>query len=387
MKISSSKINRYLNHIVAFIVCIYPIVAPYKVIGPFSIDTVLLMIVSTLLIFKRQKILINTTFISIFIMHMILSFIAYFTVPYNKGVMSMFYSIGINLITIFCISQVFYSIKREIWYKYTVIISIVCGAFLIYQIIMMNMKIIPHDGQLFENLVSGYSWSNAVTYMRPNSLFMEPSYFAIFMLPIFELMLIEKKYKSASLYAFLMFISTSSLGILGTIIIIFIHTLVKKDYKIVLISLITLMVGFILLNYLDMQWIIVNNLEKIHNMNSESKIRIIGYLSYFEKLPYINQFIGVGFGQMGNYFSGYRIENYSNAFVLILMNFGIIGAILYIGLYIYIYIKSSDEGKIFVLILLMISCIDGTIYNSNYYYLMFYILMYFNKSKYLSIKI
>lgn len=370
----NEKKPKIINYLTALAISLTPILGPYKLIGPFSIGITFLAIVAVISIIQRRGMVINPPLLVLLVIHCFLSLLAYFTLDYNNGLMSMFWSIIMATITSLAFMQLLTFYEKNSFLKVISLLTLICGGLLIYQFIIINQNRIPFDGKLFESLVSGYSWSSAVTYRRMNSFFSEPSYFSIYVLPVMAIMLINKRYWFAILCCILLFVSTSSLGILGSIMVIFMYSIIIRKYKVIIFFMIGLTTIIIFMQFLNFDWLLKYNLEKIYKLDQNSQVRIFGYIQYFWELPVINQFLGVGFSQLSNYFSHYGLFNYSNAFILILINHGIIGLLAFVAFLILLFKKTSREGKIFLGILVMISSIDAFIYSSNFYYVLFFVL-------------
>ncbi|NOU95111.1 hypothetical protein GC093_18045 [Paenibacillus sp. LMG 31456] len=366
---------KLLNYLAAFAICLMPILGPYKLLGPFSIGIIFLLLIAMLSIINKKAISINYPLFFVLMVHCFLSFITYFTLDYNEGIMSMFWSIAMALISSFAVMQIVPFYEKRSFFRVITVLSAICGGFLIYQFIVINQGKIPFNGKIFNELVKGYTWSDSVTYLRMNSFFSEPSYFAIFILPVMAFMLIKDKYFYAIVCCLLLFISTSTLGIIGSIILIIMYAILKKNYKIIAVfSVLMILIVFFVQN-LNVEWLLKNNLNKIASSNENSQIRFIGYLDYYWKLPLVNQFLGVGFSQLSNYFREYGLHNYSNAFVIVLINYGLIGYLAFIFFIIWLFRITTSSGKIFLGIMVIICAIDSFIYSYNFYYILFYVLV------------
>ncbi|TXK77947.1 O-antigen ligase family protein [Paenibacillus sp. N3.4] len=374
-----SEKSNSINYLAAFSICLMPILGPYKLIGPFSIGIIFLVLVAVLSIIIKKTLSINLPLFFILIVHCFLSFLSYFSLDYNEGILSMFWSILMALTSSLALMQIVPFYEKKSFLRVLTFLSIVCGSFMVYQFIVINQGGIPYNGKLFGELAKGYTWSDSVTYLRMNSFFSEPSYFAIFFLPLMAFMFINEKKTYAIICCLLLFLSTSTLGILGSIIVILMYALIKKNYKIIVVLLILGIIIVFCVQILNIEWLLRNNLNKIATTNENSQIRFIGYLEYFWELPIVNQFLGVGFSQLSNYFSNYGLYNYSNTFVIVLINYGILGLIAFIFFIIWLFKVTTDDGKIFLGIMVIISAIDSFIYSNNFYYVVFYILV-FSKS-------
>lgn len=382
MEKSSSKTNFsfFISIFTIIVISIYPILAPYKLVSSVSIGLTLIVFTAFLCIIFSRKIIINVPFLILLGVHSLLSIIAYFSLYNKTGTESIIWSIIMAVITSFAIMQFIPFYDRKLLLKTLILISIIASILLIYQLFMIVRGIIPYNGQLFNELVSGYAWSDSVTYMRPNSFFSEPSYFAIYLLPTLVLLLNNKSYL-LSLFVFTsLVLSTSSLGIIGGLLILVVYSIVNKSIRRLLLYIVGLgALIMLVVFFLNLEWLIQFNLSKITNLQNESSIRLIGYLEYFQLMPEINQLIGVGFFQLSNYFSNYNLSNYSNAFVLNLINFGIVGLAAYIFYIIYSLYNEKKEGFLFIAILVIVSSVDAFIYTPNFYYILYFVFVFAKK--------
>lgn len=364
----------------ALAICLYPILAPYKLFASFSMGLTILLVAAVLCTISSRKVFFNVPFLILFGVHSLLSLIAYFSLYNKTGTESIIWSIFMTFITCVAIMQIVPFFKKDIFIRVLISISIIAVVLLLYQVSAIMVGNIPYNGLLFGNLVNGYSWSNSVVYMRPNSFFSEPSYYAIYMLPVLVLLLNNKFYFLSLVIFISLILSTSTLGILGAFLILLVYSILhRKLFKFVMFLLVTFIILTVAVNIINLNWLFDFNLNKFLNLQDESEIRIVGYIEYFNLIPTFNQMIGVGFNQLSNFFFNYNLANYSNAFILTLINFGIIGFLAYIIYIIYSTLNVKKEGYIFIFILVLISCIDAFIYSPNFFYILYFILI-FSKS-------
>lgn len=369
---SKNIITRY---IAAITISLFPILTPYKLLGPVSVGLVILILGATLCMFVSKKIYIYFPLVILVTVHSFLSVIALFSLPEITGTETIVWSIMVALLISFFIMQPIQFFDLEIFMKVLIFVSIIISAFLIYQLSVVTLGGIPHDGVIFEGLVDEDNWSNS--YIRPNSFFSEPSYLAIYLLPIIVLLLNNRKYILALFFYVIILLSTSTLGIIGGFVILLVYMFLNKKVKLLfLTSGILLLLYFISIKYLNLSWLVEFNFNKTINIQERSQLRIFGYIEYFDLIPTFNQIIGVGFNQLGNFFKVYNLANYSNAFVLVLINFGIIGFVTYLLFIFSLFLKSNKEAILFVLILVLISLVDAFIYSANFYYILYFIFVY-----------
>lgn len=186
------------------------------------------------------------------------------------------------------------------------------------------------------DLAINFQW-----YYRPSSLFLEPSYFALYVLPCICLLLFKiKKTKQEIVILFLsaiaILLSTASSGIAGLIIILAVFLFKRADYnskyRIALkgIVIVTAIIGIIAFFQISENAVfILNRLETGGSINQ----RITRGWLIFQELPLVNQLIGVGLNNVEPYMIMNNIStiydegnlNYSSSFLQTLNYSGIIG--------------------------------------------------------------
>ncbi|MDJ8956148.1 hypothetical protein PTN56_10235 [Clostridium perfringens] len=227
---------------------------------------------------------------------------------------------------------------------------------------------------------SFYSYNESVKmftfFFRPGSLFMEPGYYAIFVLPYLAYCLFfydKTSYKNIilALYIFSgLFLSTSGQGIIigSLLFVIFILknllNLRNKtiNIKIFLIGIILICISIYLIDSNEMLQKSISRLFIGDQASSNSRI-FNGFIMY-SKLDFLHKIIGVGYGNVGNFLvsnglSDLSIEmsDYMNSIATISISLGLIGIIIFFILIINLFRKANYFGKICVLILLLLSFI------------------------------
>lgn len=378
------KRSEFLTYFLgALSLVLLPILAPYKFFGPFSISHLLLIVAYFFSIIYSRKIYFIKSLMLLFLTHLTLSIIAYFIriddISANQIPVSLLY-IFINIILVM---QVIRSTPKKYFIKSALFIGIICSFFLCYQYALIYLNINPPDGKLpFLTFKETSGWAsidvNNMYLRRVHSFFPEPSYFAIYILPLLAYSLIKNKITISIIFIISLFLSTSSLGIIGSAILVIIKFLKiedlkkKKKFLSVLGVMLTL---YYMFNNLD---VFSYNSDKIQNLNENSEIRLIGYLEYYLILPDILQVVGVGSNQLASYFEEFNLKNYSNAFVLSLLNFGFLGFFALIIFIISRYIKYKDSRN-YILLFFIICCVDAFLYNTYFFYILSYVFIFSNK--------
>lgn len=301
-----------------------------------------------------------------------------FLLDYPSG--SLFFSILSAVLTFVFYSAVFCDSDFAISKKYLYIGGYICCAVLLYQVVCEILGLPHFTGELpfFNNLLG--DWPEETFGYRFNSLFSEPSYFAIYMLPLVVMAMRDKNLIAAWIFGVFIVLSSSSLGIVTLVACLayeIIFGLKGKKSKLLGLAIIAIVVFFTsyiisrseaLMAFIELSQ---RKFERIED--GESDLRLIGYLSLYNTLPLKESIFGVGLAQMGNYFK--NIFNYSNTPVTTLINSGLIGFIILIVFWIQLFVKSKKKRCFtYFLVFLAVSFADPLIFSDRYYYLLYFIL-------------
>ena len=386
------KISKHLENnnskIASFLIAISPIIAPYA-IGKLSLFTVVgLMYILLVIFFVNKPGIIKIykkeiSYLSLTNFVLILGLLNIIFLNNNTNLINSIISLSLNSIVLYFLWQ--NSNFNEVIF-FAKIIGYICGIFAIYQIIvLLSGSNVPNGKIPFLNLVSGQGWVEETWGFRINSLFSEPSYFAIYLIPLFAYSIKTLELKNSIIFSFLIIISSSSLGILLTIVVIIMNLIdtknsIKDKGKTILLVLVFLFLGYIIIeNNSSLKTMVFRTMDKIVNINNNDIRLNGGYIKYLVEYGPREIIIGVGLGQFQNYFmeKGIYLYNYSNSLVMIIMQFGIVGTIFAICYYFYI-LKISIRKKsfIFFIILMLIMLSDFIIFNIRYFYLLYFILYY-----------
>lgn len=366
----------------AMVLAVLPIFSPYSLVGPISLNMVIMGIYTAVLMALNGRFFIALPVVYMWILHFSLSVLAFFSTDYNIALFNSMLSISYSVI---CFSMLWSSCDRETFVKYTNYVGMGCCLFLFYQALFLAAGGEPPSGQLFNLPLLDYAgWVSTTWGYRLNSMFQEPSYFAIFCLPLLVVNMQKNNYKLSLIYILALILSSSSLGILGTFLVVVYYFFFKKGNlkQFIVVVLFTLVIHSILIYFSDYyNYVLQRSFDKVLAVfaeNDSSRIRLIGQLFLFENLPEFNQLFGVGINQMKNYFTsvGANVFNYSNSFVVTLINTGIIGLLVYIAFHVLTAYRCYKADRfIFYLIFIMICAIDYFIYSVFFFYLLTFIYL------------
>lgn len=217
------------------------------------------------------------------------------------------------------------------------------------------------------------------TLNRPSSFFTEPAHLSIFLLPIAYYLLLWKKYLYLALISLAIIASGSSTGFI-LLILVYLYYLftaeVKRKY--VFGFILGLVVVFVIIS-ISFPELISDNINKLSNVDASSNVRLLGALDYLSMFNFKNTIVGLGLNQLADYLyvNGVFPEdnpNYANAFLYMLISYGLLGLITFI-MYLYKLWKSNLKARGFFLILLGVIFSDQILFNQNLIYLITFILL------------
>jgi len=206
---------------------------------------------------------------------------------------------------------------------------------------------------------------------RPSSIFLEPADFAIFLLPVLYVSLIQKKYIYVIIFIIGLILSQSSTAIIGGILVFLYSQLFQKHF-IKGFFVISILVTIIIFNYQ-----IVNDLfeasktlEKLENYENES--RLLGNFHILKEMNFMQLFLGLGIGQYQQFANYFSIASYPfvNTILYTVFNCGILGLIVFIAFLVQKAYCSKYKGIIFIFFFL--SFTDNLFFSNWMLYLLFF---------------
>lgn len=360
----------------AIVLSVLPIFSPYAFFGSISLNMLIMGLAVFILVTLKARInkRIVTPIIILWITHLTVSLLSIFITSLNMALIN---SIILTSYSILCISFLWSNCDFETFIKYANFFGSIGCLFIFVQAVFLAIGLEPPTGRLFNLKLLDYAGFVSTTWgFRLNSIFQEPSYFAIFTLPLLAVNLRKNNYRLSLVYTIALILSSSSLGIIGAIIVAVDYLLIEKRSIKKFLSFIGLILIIHLIMYSTVNFYYSSfnrSLDKLLSISEGSEIRFIGQVELFKYLPLINQLIGVGVNQMQNYFSGivFGVYNYSNSFVITLINTGIIGLLVYVIFVFYtVYRSKKSNGLIFALIFIMVATTDYFMYNSFFFYIL-----------------
>lgn len=370
-----------------------PVLAPYRLFG-LPVSWILGAIFLVLVIIQKKKLAIT---IKNQQMPVYLFAIMAFVISIN-GLLELQYKTSlINSLIALCIELVIYI---TLWnhsdvdntMKYAKWVGYACCGYAIFQMLMLfTGKPVPLGKLPFFTIPASQGWVPDIWGFRFNSLFSEPSYFAIYLLPLFTFYLMRKRWTSCFVFAAFIVLSSSSLGILAMAAVLFWFLLwdeflCKGHTQQIVMILCGGSVAIVLCFALPQtRGFISATVEKLGKLFTESNdLRLAGHIEYFDYLPFKEQLFGTGVSQLQNYFAdrGISLSNYSNSFVMAILNFGVFGAI---GMALFLLaawkISIDRHSLLFFIIFVLILAADSILFSYRYYYLIYFIWNYSEKEK------
>lgn len=230
--------------------------------------------------------------------------------------------------------------------------------------------------------LSLYRDVETMSVSRPSAFFTEPAHLAIYVLPSFYINMMEKRYVFSVLNALGILCSGSSTGFI-LLAILFIYSIIRsglKIQKIIAYSVLFSIVIGIIMNLFPN--IISHQVERFFDsdIDDSTNLRLFGTIAYLGFFNTAQLIFGIGFNQLADFLqvtgnalvSAYgedMIANYANAFVFMMISYGIIGEILLIQ-YIFKVKKQYKPELGFLIILLGILFSDQVLFNMNLLYLL-----------------
>lgn len=386
--LKSIKSYSNMTKLAGVLIAAFPILAPYKFLG-ISVNWLLggvcvichLLKRATLPITISTKPLILYTAVS-----MILSLNGLLILRNPSNLINAEIAMAVDLLIYILL---WYYSDIDVTMKYADIFGYICCGYAVVQMIATISGGIVPLGQLpFLEISSG--WVPEVWGFRFNSLFSEPSYFSIYLLPLFVYHFLKNTWSKAIIFASFIVLSSSSLGIISVVVVLtlrfFSSSFAKKNkFKFLMIFVMVIVFFGILMNYIPiMKTFISRSYDKIAEIfNSSSDdgfmedVRLGGYLNLFDELHIKEQVFGVGNAQLQNYFAeqGVRVYNYSNSFVLSLLNFGLLGFSVFVIFIGNLFFSSRKEKTfLFWLVLVITLAVDSLLFSYRYYWLVYFVL-------------
>lgn len=381
---SQSKLN-------AFLIAILPILGPYSITtgGVGIVDIILIMVIMVSAI-RNRYFTVNKSLIFLLLFLGAISMVALvgtnsarlsFSLSLKVYIMFMIYTLGFGILC--------YNTDKEYLISVVQKIGILCAILAILQFVFVSAGFDEfYSGRLPLplNQYSAFGSLRDITgAVRVHSFFEEPSYLAIYELPIIIYSLQRKEYKAVVILSVGCALSGTMLGIAG-LLVVFIGTLLlgnttsNQKIGIIALAIMAIMTVVILyeknasvhsmINYYLYRY---NNISIDFGRDSSSvSQRIVGNLPLYSNYNMFNQLFGVGVNQYPVFFG--LTNSYSNVVVSTLLNYGALGLIGLFAFMTKLFINVEREDVMHVVLFLVIMCVDLVWFNEYFFYLLAWII-------------
>lgn len=355
------------------VIALLPILSLYVFIPLLNIGYFLLLTVIFLEMFRR-KFNININFNILIVMSTLLIINLIVGVSkYSDSTNTINNTAGIAVFTLLAVIILNpQRLNKDKLYAACKIVGVIATIFSIYQFYMYYFKGTVVMGNIpFLKIENAHFQS--IQYGRPTSFFYEPAHYAIYIAPIYAMSLIKKEYKYSALFLIGLIVSTSSTGVIVSMVvplIVFLNIRKVSRFK----------YFFILVTTIFLLRLVGENFygkffDKISIEGFTSSLRVFGTLDYFRYFNYNEWFVGVGFNRLEEfaYIKGFFAYNYANTFIYLILCFGIMGALVWLGYIISLYKKVVSSFNVIYFVFIIISFSDQILFNRNLLYLLIWV--------------
>lgn len=386
------------------IICIVPILSPYALFGV-SLSFLLVLVALLMCLLKYRSVYMHKmTGIMLFYMFTISIVNILFTINRSLNVALctkvfivfliylLFYSSAWNIISD---SQDFFSIASMLGkiFALLAIVQFIAASLGYTNFYSGRLPFALEEYSTFASLVDPTTGA-----LRVHSFFEEPSYLAIYELPVFAYLFRKEDYLWSAVVAFSCVASGSALGIVGIIIVtivLFLGSTISVNHKVRII--------FIILAIILLFMIILNKSPSLQNLlryymrrylnigrdfardDSSVSQRIVGNFPLFSKYNLYNKIFGVGINQYPIYFN--LSKDYSNDFVSNLLNFGYLGIVILVFWLSSLIKECKKKNIVYFVIIILVLSIDHIWFSDNFFYLLSWLILGGKRIGYVNLKL
>lgn len=273
-------------------------------------------------------------------------------------------------------------VERELFLKFIIAVGLVATAFILVQYILHQRGTdvfgfipgLPLDTPLRDE------WDVSITYSRPNSIFREPAHYAIYILPIFTIVLFRRKYLLSAIFLAGILISTSSTGLFVALVVL--GVFVAKENRIpIIFKWILAIIGVVLLIQFMPTISESSVIEKLKFVNLAENIRVFGTLEYFKYYGVKEIILGAGHNLMAAFIDATAFEynqGYANALLFAFFSFGLVGGTAWT--WYVIRLHRLSRFKLVYLVFIFVLASDQILFNRNLFYLMLILHVFADKT-------
>lgn len=358
-----------LINIRSFFLALVPVLGIYTILPGVSLDIIVLSVLLLLGVVLEKEFTLNYKILVFFLIIISLNIFSY--VYSSHQIKSIFINNTIQIV-IFGLLMSYYASKKvnDVFINTLNYVGVFASLFVYFQFVSFWVLSKPVTLFLPFNIdVDGFSDIVSITYGRPNSIFLEPAHYAIFILPVFLNSLIKKSYILSVIYFCGLIISTSTTGFAIAILLLLYHLVFEKR-SVLIIAAVAVLIIPVLFFADSLSFIFDSNIEKLGSSSMSENSRFLGAFPLISKMDPFSFVFGLGHNQMSNFYmrQGLDVSNYSNSYLMSLFSFGIIAVVTFGVFLISLFNKNPSKGY-FVIFLLILST-DQILFNRNFFYLL-----------------
>jgi len=382
----------------AFLLCLLPILDPYLIgIGGLMIVEFLAIVIFLWAIISN-RVFLSKSFSLLLITFFILSLVSALFSRHGKANYVLQFKVLIfQIINLVAFGFLWRKISKENFLKAVVVVGVIAASLAIIQFVAVTLGFRNfYTGQLpfevGENNHFGGLFDRNTGDLRVHSFFEEPSYLALFELPVFAYCLKSKRIKSAIIVGISCILTASMLGVFGVLVamvyIIFADKTIKAKQKAILLLIIGIVIVAGIFLYgsnstirelVDYQFGRITTIDsELERTDSSASLRLLGNIEFFARYDSLNKIVGVGFNQYAVYFD--LSKNYSNDFVTTLLDFGIIGFVALLICLATLFNKIDRDGKIYFIMFVIALAVDHIWFNIYFFYLLSWCMFHLKKN-------
>ena len=379
---------------------ISPIFDPYLLasLGSFSLKFLDLpmLIVAALLVFAVGLRFSNQGKHSIFIIILLFAFftmVSFLSGDENRSFSNALMNIAIEIVFAISVTLMWQSSSRELFVRIVSKVAFWATIFLFIQYIAVNLGFTQiFNGKIpFLNMGKHDYWAALIDPntgdIRVHSIFQEPAYYGMYVLPVFASTLKNREHKKSVFYLLGLVLSSSLVAILGAVIVFvaslfFVRENASVSKTIKNVVLVAIAAGLLTLLYTQVDFVretIDYALERTQSISGDledenlgsNKIRLLGYIDRFAEYPLFFKVFGVGSNQFSAYLG---VTAYSNTIVSTILNYGIVGSVILL-VCVFRWFKRVPANRIFLVVFVLVMASDYQWMNWYFFYLISWIVL------------
>lgn len=267
-------------------------------------------------------------------------------------------------------------IDFNVFYKIYRIVGIICIVGLLYHLIIIYLFNNPVDQILL--LPSTFRMITTRGVYRPTSIFIEPSAYANFLIPLIIMSLEKRRRKEAIFFSLSVVLSTSALGI-AAVCFIWMYNFQRSGRKRFIIYLLISIIFFVSLCYFFSITGMVSELDIPRYIRS-FRIRAFNGFLVLRKFGVSELMLGIGAGNLSGFLGGIKNSNllFMSGITACLTYYGLVGFFIYsyfLCLNIYVTAPKSS-ARLLAYLFIILSFAQSMLFNTKFFsYLFIYFIL------------